>query len=180
MSVFAPSYSRAFFEAIPADYDVLRFLEGASAVARALSEDSRLRAFVTAPAVPEEAKRKVVEELSGRAGLDEFGKRFFGVLLQHRRLAASSEILGAIRRDADRRAGVVEARVTVAGPIGDEERRTLETALAQAAGRRVRLTVDVDEKILAGFVARIGSEVFDASALRAIDRFREGGQVKET
>jgi len=41
------------------------------------------------------------------------------------------------------------------------------------------LTVNVDQTILAGFVARIGSEVFDASALRAIDRFREGGRVKE-
>ena len=179
MSVFAPSYSRAFFEAIPPDYDVLGFLEGASAVALALSEDARLKAFVTAPAVPEEAKRKVIEELSARAGLDEFGRRFFAVLLAHRRLTAAAEILAAIRRDANRRAGVVEARVTVAGPVGEPERRALEEALARAAGRRVRLTVNVDQEILAGFVARIGSEIFDASALRAIDRFREGGRVKE-
>jgi F0F1-type ATP synthase delta subunit len=35
------------------------------------------------------------------------------------------------------------------------------------------MTVKVDPQILAGFVARVGSEVFDASAVRAIERFRE-------
>src|SRR5712692_10030613 len=105
MSVFAPSYSRAFYKAIPPDYDVLRFLEGASAVAQAPWPDARLKAFVTAPAGPEQAKRKVIEELSARAGLDEFGRRLFAVLFAHRRLTAAGEILAAIRRDADRRAG---------------------------------------------------------------------------
>jgi len=41
----------------------------------------------------------------------------------------------------------------------------------------VRLKVDVDEKILGGFVAQIGSEVFDASVRYAVERFAK--QTKE-
>jgi F0F1-type ATP synthase delta subunit len=33
------------------------------------------------------------------------------------------------------------------------------------------MRVQVDPRILAGFVAKVGSEVFDASALRAVERF---------
>jgi F0F1-type ATP synthase delta subunit len=40
------------------------------------------------------------------------------------------------------------------------------------------MKVDVDPKILAGFVARVGSELFDASATGAIERFHgEAGGV---
>jgi F0F1-type ATP synthase delta subunit len=35
------------------------------------------------------------------------------------------------------------------------------------------MKVDVDRNILAGFVARVGSEIFDASAARAIERFEQ-------
>jgi F0F1-type ATP synthase delta subunit len=40
-------------------------------------------------------------------------------------------------------------------------------------GGKVKLAVDVDSAILAGFVARVASNVFDASAAAAIRRFRE-------
>ena len=51
------------------------------------------------------------------------------------------------------------------------------TRIGRSVGRRVRLEMDVDEKILGGFVARVGSEVFDASVRRAVEQFRE--RIKE-
>ena len=39
------------------------------------------------------------------------------------------------------------------------------------------MTVEVNPAILAGFVARVGSEVFDASVVRAIEKFQgEAGE----
>jgi F0F1-type ATP synthase delta subunit len=40
-------------------------------------------------------------------------------------------------------------------------------------GKKVRATFTTDPKLLAGFVARVGSTVYDASALGAIDKFKE-------
>jgi len=57
--------------------------------------------------------------------------------------------------------------------VAETERAKIAEALARAVGRRVRLEVDVDEKILGGFVAKVGSEVFDASVRRAVELFRE-------
>ncbi len=45
-------------------------------------------------------------------------------------------------------------------------------ALERAVGKPVRLETSVDGSILGGFVARVGSEVFDASILRAIEQFQ--------
>jgi F-type H+-transporting ATPase subunit delta len=105
--------------------------------------------------------------------VDDVGRRLLGLVLANRRIAALSEILSAIRAAWDRSTGVVEARVTVAAPLAEGEEGRIEKALSRQTGRRVRMKVDVDRNILAGFVARVGSEIFDASAARAIERFEE-------
>ena len=173
MSRFARPYAQAFLETVPAGYDVEGFLAAAGAIQRAVAEDPRLRTFLTAPSIPIDAKRRVSDELSRRAGVDEVGRRFLALVLDRRRIAALHEILSAVRAARDRASGVVEARVTVAAPLDDAGRARIEQALARQLDRKVRMKVDVDPKILAGFVARIGSEIFDASAARAIEKFQE-------
>ena len=178
MTPFARSYAGAFLQTAPPGFDVDRFLEEARAVAQVFSQDRRLRGFFGVPAVPAEAKRRVLAELVRRAGLEDFGRRFFEVVLRNRRLLQVGEILSGIREAYDRKSGVIEACVTVASAVGRAQETRIAEALSRAVGRRVRLQVDVDPKILAGFVARIGGEVFDASAAHAVERFQE--QAKET
>jgi F-type H+-transporting ATPase subunit delta len=171
LSRYARPYAKAFLETMPADYDVDAFLENAAAISRAIGADPRVRGFLAAPAIPVDAKRRVVDELANRAGVDEFGRRFLALVLEKRRILTLGEILSSIRSAKDRALGIVEAVVTVAAPVGETERRRIEEGLARQVGRGVRMRVQVDPSILAGFVAKVGSEVFDASALRAVERF---------
>ena len=170
---FAQPYARAFLESVPKDYDVEAFLASGGALARAMDTDPTLRAFLASPGVPDEAKRKAVAELAGRGGVDAFGARFLELLLQHRRILETGTILKAIRDGYDAERGILEGHVTVAAPIGDAEKTRIEEALGARLDSRVRVKVAVDPKILGGFVARVGSSVFDASAVAGIRRFQE-------
>jgi F-type H+-transporting ATPase subunit delta len=172
VSRFARPYAQAFLETAPAGFDVEAFLERATALSRALASDRRLKSFLATPSVPVDAKRGVLDDLARRIEIDDFGQRFLRLVLDNRRILALDEILGAIREAHDRQEGVVEAFVTVAAPLADGDRADIEEALARQLRKRVRMTVQVDPSILAGFVARVGSEVFDASVLRAIERFK--------
>ena len=129
------------------------------------------------PAVPVAAKSGALAQLAARAGVDAFGTRLLNLALAHGRALGLSEILSAIRDQSDRAGGVVAARVTVAAPVDEGQRARIAEGLAHAVKRRVRLKVDVDERILGGFVAQIGSEVFDASVRHAVERFQK--QTKE-
>jgi F-type H+-transporting ATPase subunit delta len=177
MTPFARSYAGAFLQTAPPGFGVDRFLQKAGDVAQTLSQDARLRAFFGVPAVPVQAKRKVLGELVRRAGLEAFGRRFFEVVLDNHRLLQVAEILSGIRERYDLNRGVIAARVTVASKMGPTRRTRIAEALSRAVGRRVHLQVEVDPRILAGFVARIGGEVFDASAIHAVETFRQ--QAKE-
>jgi F-type H+-transporting ATPase subunit delta len=176
MTRLGRSYAQAFLDSAPANYDVEGFLTQAQGLLHALAHP-QLRAFFLAPAVPQAAKQKALEEIAGRVGLDAYGLRFFRVVLENRRMGSVGEILAALREGYDRRRGVVEARVAVAAGIGEEQSERIARALSRRVGKTVRVHLETDPSILAGFVARVGSEVFDASTARAIDRFAEN--VKE-
>jgi F-type H+-transporting ATPase subunit delta len=173
VSRFARPYAQAFLETVPPGYDVEAFLAAAGTIQRAIAQDPRLKHFLTAPSIPVDAKRRVSDDLAARAGVDEVGRRLLGLVLEKRRIVALAEILSTIRAVHDRISGILEAEVSVAAPLNDAERARIEEALARQTNRRVRMKVEVDPKILAGFVAKVGSEVFDASAVRAIERFHE-------
>ena len=178
MSSFVHPYARAFLEAAPSGYDIGSFLAAAASLVQAVETSPDLRAFLANPAVPREAKRKAVAELSGKAGLDPFGQRFFDVILANHRILESGPILKGIEEAHDAQQGIVRGRVTVATPIGETERASIEEAVAARVGGKVKLAVDVDPAILAGFVARVASNVFDASAAAGIRRFREQAHLR--
>ncbi|HEY3204034.1 MAG TPA: ATP synthase F1 subunit delta [Thermoanaerobaculia bacterium] len=173
MSAFTHPYARAFIEMAPTGYDFGAFLESAGILTRSVQENRTLRAFLATPAVPLDAKRRAVEELAARAGIDPFGRRFFQVLLNNHRLLEAEQIVRSVRDAHDAKQGIVQGKLTVAAAIEDEEKKSIEEALANRVGGRVRLRVDVDPAILAGFVARVGSTVFDASATAAVRRFQQ-------
>ena len=94
---FAQSYARAFLETAPGEYDIARFLENAGSLSRAIVENATLRAFLSAPAVPQPAKLAAVRQLAARAGLDTVGQRFFEVMLNNHRLLEAGAILQSLR-----------------------------------------------------------------------------------
>lgn len=176
MSAFARSYARAALESAPAQYDFERLLENLGSVARALASDRRLKEFFAAPAIPKPPKQRALEALAARAGVDDFGRRFLRVVLDHGRLTKLAEILTALSDGYDHARGAREAHVTVASTLDSDQERRIAEALGRKLGGTVRLDVSVDEKILGGFVARVGSRVIDASIVSAIGRFQRKGK----
>ena len=57
--------------------------------------------------------------------------------------------------------------------LSDEDRAELQRTLEKKAGRKVEMVLTTDPTLIGGFVAKIGSEVYDASVLGKIDKFRE-------
>jgi F-type H+-transporting ATPase subunit delta len=170
---FARSYADALLQSVPSGFDAGRWAAPLHDVASAITGNGVLRAVLANPSVKPEAKRGIVQSLAARAGVDELGSRFLRLLLDNRRIVHLPEVLDAIREAVDAREGVVPAKVTVASEIDAAARERVSAALSKATGKKVRATFATDPKLLAGFVARVGSTVYDASALGAIEKFKE-------
>jgi F-type H+-transporting ATPase subunit delta len=177
MSSFAKPYALAFLEAAPKGYDFSSFLEAGEVLSHAVEGNRELRAFLLAPNVPREAKSNALSELCRRAGLEAYGSRFLQVMLLNHRLLEAGEVFKALRDLSDARQGILRVRVTVPAPIAPEEEKMIEGAIAERTGKKVRMQIGLDPKLLGGFIARAGSQVFDGSVSAAIRRFQ--AQVSE-
>lgn len=125
------------------------------------------------PAVPGSRKKAVVARIGKLAGLSRITLNFLFVLIDRRRLAGLPEILHVIEQKLDERLGFAGAEVVSARELTEAQRAALSAELERRAGKRIRLRVSVDEALIGGVVARIGSTVYDGSVrgrLKSLER----------
>jgi F-type H+-transporting ATPase subunit delta len=170
---FTRPYADALVQTADAGFDYDAFLAAGAAVAGALERSRDLRAVLANPAVSLPVREKIVAEIAKRAGMPELGLRWLALLVRKHRILQLEEALSGVREALDERDRVVRARVTAAETLDERGRERIVAALSRRVGATVRATFDVDERLLAGFVARVGSKIFDASALRAVEKFKE-------
>jgi F-type H+-transporting ATPase subunit delta len=125
------------------------------------------------PAVPVPEKRRIVRRIGERLGLGELAFRFVDLLLSNYRLQHLPAVLEALEAELDRRLGVATAQVTTAHPLDAEETERLRQTLGGMLDRRVDLELEVDPGLIAGFRARVGSTLYDASLKGQLDRLAE-------
>jgi F-type H+-transporting ATPase subunit delta len=164
-------YARAFIQAAD-ERDILDRARGdAEALLELLDSSDELKVFVKDPLIRADEKQKVVEEMfSGK--LHGVTLNFLCVLCSKRRERGLEEILQGVLMLLDDRQGIATAEVRSAQPLTDPQREALLQRLSSVSGKQIRLNETVDASLKAGFVARLGDQVFDGTVSAQLDRLR--------
>jgi F-type H+-transporting ATPase subunit delta len=125
------------------------------------------------PALPREAKEKLLDELIARYPVNPITGNFLRVLLQNNRIRHFQEILNAFIKSVNERKGVVSALVTAAAPLSPQEVKSIENRLAGIMGKSVNLELRTDAGLLGGIVVQIGSTSFDGSVRTRLAEMRK-------
>lgn len=159
------------------DPGALRAVEAQlTTVAEVFRREPKLLRLFEVPAVPPARKREVLQAIGQAIGLRREAQRLLAALAQHMRLRFVPEVVAALRELIDRREGVTRGTLTVpAAPTGEQVKEVAD-ALAALTGVTVRLEAVVRPEMLAGFVVRIGSRVFDGSLRSRLNRFAAASQ----
>lgn len=143
---------------------------------RSIESNRDLSRFFESPVIPQEKKDTIVQELL-EDRIEELTLRFLRLLIRKDRETLTQAILDEYQSLRDDQRGIVDARVTVAHPLSDEDRDGLVEALEEKTEKEVRLHLEEDPDLIGGVVIRIGDRVFDGSVriqLNALrDRLRE-------
>ncbi|MPZ18647.1 MAG: ATP synthase F1 subunit delta [Luteitalea sp.] len=132
-----------------------------------------LETALTSPMVKPAAKHALVDQLAPRLDLTSISHRLLLALADRDRLATIRPIAAAFHRRMLEHQRVMEAAVTTAVPLSEEQAAAIAAGLSRATGRRVSLVRAVDPSIIGGAVARVGSLVFDGSITTQLRRFKE-------
>lgn len=129
----------------------------------ALRSSADLQNALASPAVPASRKKLVVARLADMLGISRIIRNFLFVLIDHRRITGLAEIMQIFERKVDERLGFAQAEVISARELTDAQRAALNKELEQLAGKRIRMRLSIDEALIGGVTARIGSTVYDGS-----------------
>jgi F-type H+-transporting ATPase subunit delta len=170
----ASTYARAFADVVfTAHLDASRAVAGLREITRLLAESSDLRRVWENPAVPAEQKRKLLDAIVQREGIDKPVRNLVAVVIDHRRVQFLPRIVEQLEKELDAHLGFAEAQIFSARALDDAERRALEAQIEKTTGKKVRARYALDPSLLGGAVIRVGSTIYDGSVKGQLEKIRE-------
>ena len=173
MSAVAERYAAALADVAVERKNSETVKRNLAAFVEAFSSIADLRNALESPALNAEVKRKVIAEVAGKMGLDVAVRNFIYLVVDHRRTEVLPEIEQAFLSELNERLGIVDAEVTSAHELNDDEKRQLSTVLEQRTGKKVEARFQIDGALLGGAVVRLSSTIYDGSVRDQLKRLRE-------
>lgn len=170
---FARPYARAIIDAAGSPQKANELRGELLRFEAALGSSAELHELYANPGVDEATKQNVTRQLASRMKLSDGAKKTLEVLVRFHRINDIGAILTALQHYVNAALGVAVAEVRSAKSLTPDELHQLAETLSKKTGKRVELDVKTDPALLGGFVARIGSEIWDASVAGKIHKFRE-------
>jgi F-type H+-transporting ATPase subunit delta len=169
----ANRYAKALLDVAVKQADPVRAEQDLAALAALFEAHDELRRPLTNPVVPVQAKRAVVEQLTGRLQSSPPVAKLVALLADRDRLELMPALLLAYRERLMEHQNVVRAEVVSAIPLAPDRAAALRQKLAAMTGRTVTMETRVDQAILGGLVARVGTVVYDGSVATQLAKMKE-------
>jgi F-type H+-transporting ATPase subunit delta len=147
--------------------DVDRDLEG---LISALGENETLLRALVNPALPREAKRRVLARVLDQA--DPLARNAVLVLADHGRLELLVDMQTAYSELAAEDEQILTVEITTAVELAKKDLDALTKRITEAVGRKAQVTATVDETLIGGLVLRARNVLVDASVKRRLEELR--------
>jgi F-type H+-transporting ATPase subunit delta len=125
------------------------------------------------PGIDLDVKFKITHAIASRLGLSDLTGKVLEVLIRNHRINQLDAVVDALASMVNEQLNVAVVEVRSAHKLTEQELAQLRKTLEQKVGKRVEVKLETDSSLIGGFVARIGSEVYDASVSGKIHKFRE-------
>jgi len=159
----AGRYALALFELARDQKQLENVGTSLAAVRAALDQSDDFRALTTSPLIGRDEAVRAATAAAEAMRLDPLTASFLGVLAQNRRLSQLGNVIRAFNTLAARHRGEINAEVTSAHPLDDDQVDAIKQNLRTRMGRDIAVEMNVDPAILGGLVVKIGSQMIDGS-----------------
>ena len=153
----ARRYARALFEL---EQEGVKLADDLFAVA-SVAAMPEVAVVLEQPTLPAERKAAILDKAAG--GVCEEIKRLIAMLCERGKAVLLPEIATLFEDMRRQASSEVAADVVSAIPLDEKTQDRVADALGKAVGRKVRLNLAQDEKILGGLIVRIGDRQMDFS-----------------
>ncbi len=174
-AVLSRRYAEALADVAVRDgEDMVRTVrEELDALAGAYREDTAFRSFAGTARAGRGKKKEFFRNVTEELGLSELTGRLLQLLVDKKRTSILPTLARAFGEEADRRLNIATARLISAEQLTESQRHTLLEKLERITDKKIRLTEEVDESLLAGFQVSLDGRFYDGSLRGQLNRIRE-------
>lgn len=172
-AVEARRAGRALFEVTQPRGEARPTLDALLTFGALLDQHAELREALSSPFVHGDAKRAIVNEVTGLESMPTAARQVLRLLAEQHQIAGLAPLTRELKTLVHRQERRVDAEVTTAMPLTEAQLSQLRDALSQATGQQVTLSSRVDPAVIGGAVTRVGSVVYDGSLARQLARMKE-------
>jgi F-type H+-transporting ATPase subunit delta len=168
------TYAAAFYEAAFERW--VAALEGA---AQGIAGDSRLAGQLASTDLPWEERQTLLDALVP-AGTDQAVRNLLYTMMERGDLALAGDVATGLKQLVRRaESGPTPVEVVTAVEMSAQQRRTLESKLAQEYGPALSFAYRVDPAILGGVVVRVGDKLIDGSVASRLAAMKQSLGVSD-
>lgn len=156
----ARRYAQGLFQLAESEHAVDRW-RGELKQLETILQDDVLRAAFANPSVTTQRRLDLARTLA--KGLQPQSQNLLRLLVEHRRTGDIPEIRREFERMANEAEGIVDATLTTAVDLTDDDRKHYEEVLARRLNRKVRLAHRRDPSLVGGATVQFGDRLVDGS-----------------
>ena len=165
-------YAKALFDAATREKSVDRVESDLGLVSYTLESNPELRRALHIPLITAEKKKAVLRGVFG-GKVHQITLDYMCLLADKRREEALARTEAVYVELANEARGVVEAQVTTAVELREDEEIKLAAKLSGITGKQVHLIKNIDPSIIGGIVVRIQDKIIDGSVRGQLAALRE-------
>lgn len=160
-TTIARPYARAVFECAQEDGKLEKW-SGMLQVLKLVVSDKDMQSVIANPRIENQQLIDTIIDICGD-NLDEQGRNFVSVLVAADRLLLVpqiSELFDDLKAEAE---GIIGVEVISAYPLEDDQKEKIMEVMTKRLGKKIEISMRVDESLIGGAVIRSGDSVIDAS-----------------
>ena len=179
-SEVAERYGQALFELALEENAVSEKKQEAETLLHILDENPELAGFFRAVKVQKEEKKNLIDDVFS-ASFDKDIVNFMKLLIDKGRMEYLKEMLGYFVAKANEELGIQTATVYSVRKLPEEDLERIKKALEIKTGKKITITNQIDERLIAGIKVVTGNNITDVSMKNRLEGMKQallkGGQV---
>lgn len=170
---FARPYARAIMDVAGTPQAAAEIRDSLAKFDEARRSSHELQDVFANPGIDFDAKLRIANQIAERLSLNPMAQKVLEVLIRNHRINQLGAIVEAVSSYVNTATNTVVAEVRSAHQLTPEELAQLRSTLEKKFASNVDIQVTTDPSLLGGFVARVGSEIYDASVTGKINKLRD-------
>jgi F-type H+-transporting ATPase subunit delta len=138
----------------------------------ALNDSRELKLTLENPVIRPELKEKILKEIFS-SKFDSDSLNFLSFVIEKRRENLLDSIADRFLELRDEHLGITGVLVTTAFKVEEDQIEKLQKRLEEILGKKVRLSLLLDDSLVGGFIAKAGDTMYNASVKHQLELLKK-------